>query len=427
MVTATPSGSHPVHERRAGRILSRTAPLLARRVAEQPMQARGSILFTAFEPSGDALAVPVIESLLEQAPDQAIHAWGGPRMEAAGATLLDESATDASMGLGALGSIHTTSRRIRAIRRWASSNRVLVHVAVDAPAANFPICRSMRKAGARIVHLGAPQLWAWGGWRLGKLKKLTDLVLCLLPFEEEWFQSRHVPARFIGHPSVNCVVDMTDLRVSMHGLPQGAPRLAIFPGSRRGEVARNIRLLNGVYEELKARHAGLAGVVVAANAELAAIVRRRVRVFPTGLHMTTGLTKAAIGWCDLALAVSGTVTMDIARQRKPMIGVYKTGPCSWLAAKVLLRTPLRLLPNVVAGEEIVPEFVPHLGGPGPIVHAATTFFQDSRHEARQTDALGRVIKAYAKRNPGPDAASLILQLATHGRIETPDVEEPTGG
>ncbi|UCD74811.1 MAG: hypothetical protein JSV91_13610 [Phycisphaerales bacterium] len=393
-------------------------------MTEEGTERQASLLFTAFEPSGDAHAAPVIRELLEQSPGLKVYAWGGPLMEEAGATLIERTADDGAMAAGAWRKAFSVRRQIRRIADWSRTYRVLGYVAVDSPAANFPICKIMRKSGTRVIHLVAPQLWAWGRWRTRKLRKVTDLVLCLLPFEEEWFGQRNIPARFIGHPRMNRAINLDDLREHMHGLPQGAPRVAIFPGSRSHEVRANIGLLNHVYTELQGRHSGMGGVVVAANPKLAKIIRRRIRVFPTGLHMVTGMTDATIGWCDLALAVSGTITLDIARQQKPMIGIYRTGIISWLLGKVLLRTRYCLLPNIIAGREIVPEFVPYIGGPGPIVKFASRYIQDSKNAAVQRAELARVCQRFMNKKPGRDAARFILKVVTEGQVGEASESDP---
>jgi lipid-A-disaccharide synthase len=368
------------------------------------------VLFTAFEPSGDALAAPVIAELRQTAPALRVMAWGGPKMEAAGATLLARTAEDGAMGLGSLARVRAVQREIAHIKRWSQAHRVVVHVPVDSPAANFPICRALRRRGVKTVHLAAPQLWAWGRWRLGKLRRLTDMVLCLLPFEEQWFKDRGVPARFVGHPVINRAFDAQELRDQMHGLPQGAPRIALFPGSRLQEVRANLRVLRNTYEELQSRYQGASGLVVAAHAGVAKVVRRKMKVFPTNLHMVTGQVDAVISWCDLALAVSGTITLDLARQQKPMIGVYKTGILSWIGAKLLLRTPHRLLPNIIAEREIAPEFVPHVGGAGPLIREASRYLSDSKHAALQSEELRRVCLRFANKQPAREAAAAIVKV-----------------
>lgn len=380
--------------------------------------AAAAILFTAFEPSGDALAAPVIAALLERRPELRIYAVGGPKMEAAGAAMVERSDGGAAMGLNALSRVYSVRATVGRIRRWSKQYRVLCHVAVDSPAANFPIAKIMHRSGSRVVHLAAPQLWAWGGWRIGKLRRLTSLVLCLLPFERRWFAERKVPARFIGHPVMNRQLDDAAVARRAASLPSGAPRVALLPGSRPSEVRANIGLLGRAYIELQGRHNGMAGVIVAASPAMAEIIRRKLPVFPTGLHMLLGSDvvdgvsglDAAIRWSDLALAVSGTVTLDVARQRTPMIGVYRTGVISWIGAKLLLRTPLRLLPNLIAGREIVPEFVPHVGGAGPVIHAAGELLRDSRRLAHQSEELARIAQAYQGRDPGAEAADAILEV-----------------
>jgi len=374
------------------------------------------ILFTAFEPSGDAHAAPVIRALLEKVPQLRIYAWGGEQMEEAGATIVEHTANDAAMGLNAITRVTAVRREVKRIKRWSKAYRVLAHVAVDSPAANFPICKIMRKSGARVVHLVAPQLWAWGSWRARKLRDRTDLVLCLLPFEEQWFGDRKIPARFIGHPRMNRPIDVDSLKDQMHGMPQGAPHIAIFPGSRTHEVSANIRLLVKAFAEIQSRHSGTAGLIVAARPELAKLIRKKTKVFPNALHMVTGLVDPAIAWADLCLAVSGTISLDIARQQKPMIGVYKTGVIAWLGAKVLLRAPLRLLPNIIAEREICPEFIPHCGGPLPIVREAYDFIQDSKNAAIASQELSRVCQRFANKRPAEEAARLIMRVIKDGKI-----------
>jgi lipid-A-disaccharide synthase len=390
-------------------------PLQSAHVADQSKQL--TVLFTAFEPSGDAHAAPVIAELKRLAPALRIVACGGPLMEQAGAAMIDHTADDGAMGLNAMKRYFTLRRQIASLRRWATQYRVVAHVAVDSPAANFPICRIMKRSGARVIHLVAPQLWAWGRWRVGKLRRLTDLVICLLPFEEQWFSERGIPAQFVGHPVMSREIDRDALREAIGGLPAGSPRVAIFPGSRSQEVRANIGTFATVFDELRSRHSAMSGLIVAANPRLAGIVRSRLGVFPTGLHLTTGQVEPAIAWCDLALAVSGTISLDITRHHKPMVAVYRTSVISWLGSKALLRTRYRLLPNIVAGREICPEFIPHVGGAGPIVRATAKLLEDSKNAAKQTEALRRVSMRFANKRPGEEAARLIARVIARGSVE----------
>lgn len=391
--------------------------------AAEAAKRRGAILFTAFEPSGDAHAAPVIAELKARDPNLIIYAWGGPKMEAAGATLISSTCDDGAMGLDGLKKISAVRSEIQKLKRWVTQHRVVVHVPVDSPAANFPICKHLKPKGVRIAHLVAPQLWAWGAWRIKKLRACTDCVMCLLPFEEQWFRSRQVPAKFIGHPVINRELDTDSVKSREKTMPQGSPRLLLLPGSRSSEVKRNLSLLVGSFVELSDRNRGCAGLIVAANDRLARLIRSLIRDMPVGLHIVVGDIDAAIHWCDLALTVSGTVSLDLTRQSRPMVGVYRTGFISWLGAKIMLRTPYRLLPNIIADREIVPEFVPAPPwmGPRPIVDAATVFLKDSKNVAIAAEALRRVALRFHGKDPSRAAADIIMRLVDGRPVEDPKV------
>jgi len=376
---------------------------------------QGSVLFTAFEPSGDAHAAPVIAELRRVAPEVPVIAWGGPRMKEAGATVVERSADDGAMGLRAASRVKAVRAHQAAIERWCAQHRVAVHVPVDSPAANFAVAKRMKARGTRVCHLVAPQVWAWGPWRIGKLRRCTDCVLCLLPFEEKWFRERQVPALFIGHPVINRAMDGASVAERAAELPPGDPKILLLPGSRSSEVDRNLPLLLATLSNLQARFRKATAVLVAANEDLRARVRERIRgPLPSGLYLVAGELDAAITWCDLAICVSGTVSLDLTRHAKPMVGVYKVSPVSAIGARALLTTPHRLLPNILAGEQIVPEFVPHMGGAEPVSRAAESLLTDQKRMRAAADALRRVLAPYRGHDPAREAAAAILTVARGG-------------
>jgi lipid-A-disaccharide synthase len=375
-----------------------------------------SILFTAFEPSGDLHAAPVIAAIRERDPSIPIYAWGGPRMAEAGAEVVEQTAGDGVMALPGLKRIGAFFGELRRIETFAARHRVALHVPVDSPAANFPIAKRLRKRGIRVVNLVAPQFWAWGSWRRRKLQRVTSMVLCLLPFEESWFRERGIPARFVGHPVVNRELDRPALLAAAHDLPKGSPRILLLPGSRQSELQRNLPLLFTAFSELQSLHRGLAGLVMAADAAHLPQIRQRFPNLPTGLHLVSGRLEESIAWCDLALTVSGTVSLDVARQCKPMVGVYRTSLVSWLGSKVILQIPDRLLPNILAGRRIVPEFVPYIGGAAPIVEAAGALLRDSRLMAETAQELRRVLAQFKGRDYASTSAEAILEVWGKGRV-----------
>lgn len=379
--------------------------------ADQPV-----ILFTAFEPSGDDHASAVIAALKASHPDADIRAWGGPKMEAAGATLIARTGDDAVMGMPGLAKIREHKRINAEIARWVAQNHPAVHVPVDSPAANFPVCAITRKAGAKVVHLVAPQLWAWGPWRINKLRRLTDHVLCLLPFEESWFRQRGVRATFVGHPLFDHAPDTDTLDATIRDWPRGEPSIALMPGSRPSEMRANFPLLLAAYNRLAREHAAMRGVVAATRPEVEPVLRKLARdadlEWPESLAIRFGATDAVVRWCDIALVVSGTVTLQIARQHRPMVIVYKSSRLLWsLIARWIIKTPFFTLPNLVAGREIVPELVPHFAGADPIADRAVALLESPDAASTQRRELAAIADQFRGHHAATEAAAIIARHA----------------
>lgn len=385
----------------------------------EPAQAGTSrpraLLFCSFEPSGDDHASTVIAELKRRHPDVRISAWGGPRMAAAGAEIVEQTGRDAVMGMPGLAKIQEHRRINERIEAWLDRHPVAAFVAVDSPAANFPICKLAKRRGIRVVHLVAPQVWAWGKWRVNKLRRLTDLVLCVLPFEERWFESKNVPARFVGHPLFDIPLDHASLAAAASEMPEGSPKIALLPGSRPKEHLHNFPLLLECFRRLRADRPTAVGVVAATTPEVAQSLRESAQSlggWPEGLAMEVRATDAIVKWCDLALVVSGTVTLQIARQRKPMVIVYKAGRFFYeLIGRWIVTAPYLTLPNLIAGREIVPEFVPYFGDAEPIVQEATRLIEDPALAEQQRQELGKVIEPFAQKDAAQLAADAIERIA----------------
>ncbi|MCC6230409.1 MAG: lipid-A-disaccharide synthase [Phycisphaerales bacterium] len=379
----------------------------------EPARRTPRVLFTAFEPSGDDHAQAVIRELLLRHPGLRISAWGGPRMAAAGAEVIERTGDDAVMGLPGLKKLQEHRRINERIDQWLDQNKIDLHVPVDSPAANFPICAMAKARGIKVVHLVAPQIWAWARWRIHKLRRLTNRVLCVLPFEEKFFVKRDVPATFIGHFLFDEPVDEAALDVKSAELPSGSPRIAIMPGSRPDELRRNYPMMLEVFAKVRAKHPGAIAVVAAtrpAVAEQLQVVAAQLadrlglghvenNGWPESMRCVVGATDVVIRWCELALVKSGTVTMQVAKQLRPMVIVYKkSNPLLYYIVKAIMATKLFTLPNVIAHREIVPEFVPHFGGPEPIVRAVLDVIEKPEVAGKQREELNAIVSLFAGRN-----------------------------
>lgn len=349
------------------------------------------------------------------APEVRILAWGGPRMRGAGAEVVRDTCDNAAMGLPGARKIWRHVRLHSEFKTWLASQRIDLHVPVDSPAVNTPMCKATKSRGVRVVHLVAPQMWAWASWRVHRLRRLTDRALCLLPFEPEWFAARGVSAEFIGHPLFDETLDgaALDGRALRLGLSQGSPRIALMPGSRQGELKANFPVMLEAFRALRRARPSLVGVVAATTQETSAALRAmaaKTGGWPEGLKSAAGEIAAVIRWCDIAIAVSGTVTLHIARQRRPMIVVYAMPRLTgWVARHVIVKAPYVALPNVIAGREIVPELFPYTGGPGRLVETAQALLDDEAARSAQRAALDRLCSMYDNRNAGDAAARAILK------------------
>ncbi len=390
-----------------------------------------AILFTAFEPSGDDHASAVIAELRRRHPTLPIYAWGGPKMEAAGATIVERTGDEAVMGVPGYEKIREHQRINARIESWLaqkqpSNEPITLHVPVDSPAANFPICALAKSHGITVVHVVAPQIWAWARWRIHKLRRRTNLVLCILPFEERFFTKRNVPARFIGHFLFDEPLNEPELDRRAALLPRGSPKLAIMPGSRPDEVRRNFPLMLEVFRDLRKQLPGLQAVVAAtrpavetmlrdmALREMAAVLGPPLpenNGWPAGIRAVVADTDAVVRWSDVALVKSGTVTMQVTKQLKPMVIFYKKhNPLIFALVKAIVATRLFSLPNVIATRAIVPEFVPHYGGSEPITAAVLKLLRDPSIAQKQREDLASVVAQFKGKSARTLAADAIEEL-----------------
>lgn len=392
------------------------------------MVERPCILFTAFEPSGDEHAAPVIAALKSLAPQTPIYALGGAKMAAAGATLIERTIDRAAMGTSAIAKV-SEHRAIRTrLSHWLNDHAVAVHVPTDSPAANWGLCRMTKARGAKVAHLVAPQVWAWASWRVRRLQKWSDKVLCLLPFEPAWFAKHDVDATFIGHPLFDEALELEALKSDSAGYDAGRPKLALLPGSRPGEIAKNGPILLAAYQALVRRYDDLHTIVAAVDEAAAQQIRAMLpppEETPR-LRVVTGQTEAALHWADVVATVSGTASLHVARHGKPMVIVYRANPVMWhLIGRWLIDTRTFSLPNLIAcggpapgnerAQHIVREFIPLLhSDPMPIVTELRRLIDDEAARARQIQALHDMVAQFGEHDAGEEAAQEILRIAECG-------------
>lgn len=359
----------------------------------------GGLLFAAFEPSGDALASKLIAAMRHGGYAGDIHALGGPKMADAGAELIEDTTRHAAMLLGAASQALDHRQRLRRTAAWLEQHPIDAFVPVDSPAANFPLCEVVRRRRpeTKIAHLVAPQVWAWGRWRVKKLRRLTDGLLCLLPFEPAWFERYGVPGAFVGHP----LYDHRAPSPRTGELPnERGPRLALLPGSRAAEVKRNWPTMLEAVDRVQRDCAGLC-VAVAASDEARAAQLREMSGERLPGHVLIGDAAAVLDWAGTALIVSGTASLEAAARGVPMVVLYNAPRLQWQTmGRWLIATRTFALPNLITeswGEgRCVREFVPHFGAVEPVAQALESVLHDACTRQQQRDAFARIAADYAE-------------------------------
>lgn len=321
------------------------------------------IFISAGEPSGDLHAANLIEALRARCPSAEFVGFGGPRCAAAGATLLFPLADLAVMGITqVLLRIGTFLKLLRQADRMFREQPPDVVVLVDYPGFNFWMARKARARGIKVVFYIPPQLWAWAGHRVERMKRNVDLVLCGLAFEPDWYRSRGFEhAEFVGHPFFDETAErILDGDFLLGQSARGGPIVAILPGSREGEIHRNGLTLLKAASALSARRPDTRFLITCfkpTHAERMTDLMRDNHIHIANFEIHSQRTPEIIRIADLAWAVSGSVSLELMAEALPTCIVYKVNPLYRRIARWVLQVPYITLVNLLAGREVLPEFL----------------------------------------------------------------------
>ena len=249
--------------------------------------------------------------------------------------------------------IYGEYRKLRAVARL---RRPELAILTDSPDFHLRLARKLYRQGVPVVYLVAPQVWAWRKGRLRGMRRTLRHVLCIFPFEEEFFRGHGLPATYIGHPLAGIVKPSLSRAefFRKHRLPLGRPLVTVLPGSRRGEAVRHLPPLLDAVERLYREQA--ASFILPAS-PTAGVGFFQERVGGAPIQVIDGENWDSIAHADLALAASGTVTVEAALLGTPMVTFYKVTTVSWLLGRMLVRVPFYSMVNLIAGRAVVPELM----------------------------------------------------------------------
>lgn len=315
------------------------------------------VLISAGEASGDLYASSLVEALHRRHPDLEFLGCTGPRMRSAGVRTIVDSASIAVVGLvEVVTHIPRIYGEYRKMIQAAAGERPDLAILTDSPDFHLRLARRFKRLGIPVVYLVAPQVWAWRSNRLQAIRRNIDRLLCIFPFEPEFFAHHGIEAKYIGHPLTRLLqpsARKNELR-ARYGVANDTKLVALLPGSRRGEIARHLPVLIDAVRRIREARPGMQLQFVLG---IPPGLNFRERISEPAIKLSEGQTWDVLACADLALAASGTVTIEAALLGTPMITFYRVNGLSWLMGKLLVRVPFYSMVNLVAGRRIVPELM----------------------------------------------------------------------
>lgn len=381
------------------------------------MQRREPLIFiVSGETSGDNLAGRLMAALKRETGGHIRFAGvGGPQSESQGLNSLFPMSDLSVMGLAeVLPHLPRLIQRINETAREARRLKPDAVVTVDSPGFSLRLAHHLRGSGIPVIHYVAPQLWAWGPFRARKLKKRIDHILALLPFEVPFFEQYGIACTYVGHPTIDSGAEHGDGPAfrARHGIAGDAHLLCVLPGSRAGEVRRMLPVFGDAIEILRDTHPDLR-ITIPVVDSVAEVVRDIARDWPSVLITNMAERFDAFAAANAALAKSGTVTLELAFAKAPMVVAYRvSAPTAFIVRRMGVSVEHASLVNLLLGREAVPEFLQENCTPERLAAAVDGILRSKQIRAGQLEAFKEVVKALGEPTPSPSerAAKVVLDI-----------------
>ncbi|MFA6563703.1 MAG: lipid-A-disaccharide synthase [Verrucomicrobiia bacterium] len=372
-----------------------------------------TIMMIAGEISGDNHAARVASEILRQRPGAKLFGAGGPEMKAAGVELLLDLTEHAVVGLTDVLANYAKFRRLFwQLVRAAEQRRPDAVILTDYPGFNLRFAKQMKARGIPVFYYISPQVWAWGRSRVKEIPKLVDLMMVVFPFEKGFYQE-HAPGlrvEFVGHPVVE------QLGRELHGLKREENLVALLPGSREAEVERILPPMLDAVRLLRRERPDLRFELAAASDKVAALARALVGNEPVEVRVANArelMQRAAAG-----MVASGTATLECAFFGLPYVLVYRVSWLTYAVARWLVTVRHLGIVNVMAGREIVPEFIQQRARPELLAQAVMELLSDrvrrERMERELAEAMA-MLEGERAAERAATAALTALDAASAGR------------
>ncbi|NLZ07215.1 MAG: lipid-A-disaccharide synthase [Phycisphaerae bacterium] len=369
------------------------------------------LFISANDPSADVHCAGLIRALAAGGRDIEFVGIGGPKMAEAGCALIENTVGGAVMTYKAVAHAGYYYRLLKRIGRYLREHPVDLVIVCDSPSFNFHVAKAAKRAGVRTLFYVAPQLWAWGAWRIRKLRRCCDKLCCLLPFEEPWFRQRGVDTTFVGNPLLDKLpADLTSFRKDYSAFDPRRARIALMPGSRLAEIESLWRPMQEIALLLRREFPGTRYVAVATSEERRALLgRMEIPSFQCEYSVDSVTDTADV--VDLCLVASGSATLEVASAGCPMVVMYQTNRILWhLIGRWLVRSKFFTLVNLLADRALVPEFMPYFTSINPIVEKVAALLRTPDILSRLSNDLIDMVEPLTRKKAGQEVARIVLDM-----------------
>jgi lipid-A-disaccharide synthase len=374
----------------------------------------------AGESSGDLLGAGLITAVRERIPDALFEGVAGPEMLAAGCERWADAEELAVMGL--VEPLKHLPRLLRLrrslIARWRETPPD-VFIGIDAPDFNLGLEAALKASGIRTMHYVSPSIWAWRAGRIRKVRRAADCVLCILPFEPALYEEQGISAVFVGHPKADALspdIDVSAARGRL-GLPEDQRVIAILPGSRGSEVTRLAPVFAAAAAQISVREEGVHFVTPIAAPKLRPVIEASLQQHSVADRFTIvdGRSIDVMSAADFVLLASGTAALESALLGKPTVAAYRVAAFTALIVKVfrLVNVTQFTLPNLLAGETLIPEFIQDDAEPAAIASELIGLLHDPERCAAIKARFAKLRTELAM-NSNERAADALISLTSQG-------------
>ena len=368
-----------------------------------------NIMILAGEPSGDIHGGHLCRELKNISPGIQLFGMGGPKMEEAGFEVVHRIGDTGVVGFWEvykeLGKYWKIFKKMVAVMEERRPDAVIL---IDYPGFNIRFARKAHQLGIKVYYYISPQLWAWGQWRIKKIRRYVDKMLVIFPFEKEFYNSHGIEAEFIGHPLIGTLnLDLSKEECQKHLGITSSPVIGLLPGSRRGEIEKIMPILIETAKILQEKIPEAKFILPIASIELRPLIEDQLKQTSVKIRTREGSGKEIIVASDLLILASGTVTLEASVYLTPMIIVYKISFFSWLMGKILIKIPFIGLVNIVRGQKIIPEFIQYQAQPEAVAQAGLEILTQPEIRERMIGELKIVKDKLGRPGAATRAAAVI--------------------